>query len=385
MQKLVLYAVGDVGISRHSPKALFDYTAPILRKADIAFCQNERVYTKRSGLLPQLGQVKPHGATWGSVAKPHDPKYASVLKDVGFGVVSCASNHSMELGADAMLDTIDTMRQLGLAVIGVGRNVEEARQPAIIERKGTRVAFLGYASVIRVGHEAATDRPGCAPLRVRTRYKQVDYQPGTPPKTLTYPNRDDVKAMKEDIKKAKAVADVVVISIHWGVHHIPAVIAMYERTIGHAAIDAGADLIIGHHAHILKGIDVYKGKVIFHNLGNFAFAAPYEVKLERMQDPDYKKFQEHYGLEPDPELGAYQFSTAARKSMIAKCTISGKKIERVSYIPVLINKQAQSVVLCGTDKSFREHLSYMEQITKSQGLKTRFEIDGDEIVVCINH
>ena len=76
--------------------------------------------------------------------------------------------------------------------------------------------------------------------------------------------------MVEDIKQVRSVADVVIVSMHWGIHFMPAKLATYQKEVGHAAIDAGADLIIGTHPHILKGIEVYKGKVIFYSLGNFA-------------------------------------------------------------------------------------------------------------------
>ena len=106
-------------------------------------------------------------------------------------------------------------------------------------------------------------------MRASTFYEQVDWQPGTPPRIVTLANKDDLAAMVEDIKKVRPLVDVLIMSIHWGVHHVPAVIAMYQKEVGHAAIDAGVDIILGHHAHILKAVEVYKGKVIFYSIGNF--------------------------------------------------------------------------------------------------------------------
>ncbi len=370
-EKVSICAVGDVGISREHSRALFAYTAEIFQKADIAFCQNERIYTQRSNLASR---------DW---TKACDPKLASILKTVGFHVVSFTGNNTMKLGAEAMFDTIDILRKNGLAVVGAGENIKEARKPVIIDRKGMRVAFLGYASVIRSGEEATNDRSGCAPMRASTCYQQTDYQPGTPPKILTFANRDDLEAMKEDIKEAKSIADVVVVSMHWGIHFLPAVIAMYEKEVAHAAIDTGADLILGHHAHVLKGIELYKGKAIFYNMGNFAFDLPYDVIAERLRgSSEYNDLVEHYDWKFEPEWEAYPFPHECRKSMIVKCTLNHKQVEKVSFLPVLINRQAQPEVIRHDDKNFGELVAYMEKITISQKLDTKYRVEGDEVVIC---
>src|SRR5262249_885437 len=181
----------------------------------------------------------------------------------GFNVVSTAGNHHMIGGIEAFVDTLNALKQNNILPVGVGMNLAEARTPAIVERKGTKVAFLGYSSAIprcELPWEARPNRPGCNPMFINTHYDQVDSHPGTPPRIITFAERQNLKDMEEDIKKAKAQADVVVMSIHWGIHHIPAMIPMYEYEVAHAAIDAGVDLILGTGPHLLKGIEVYKGK-----------------------------------------------------------------------------------------------------------------------------
>src|SRR5262249_47679567 len=126
----------------------------------------------------------------------------------------------------------------------------------------------GYCSVLRAGHQAGKDKPGAAPMRAHTQFMPEDWQPGIPPRVITTPHEEDLRALEEDIRKAKRQADAVVMSIHWGLHHIPKTIADYQPIVAHAAIDAGADLILGHHAHCLKAIEVYKGKVCFYSIGN---------------------------------------------------------------------------------------------------------------------
>jgi poly-gamma-glutamate synthesis protein (capsule biosynthesis protein) len=109
---------------------------------------------------------------------------------------------------------------------------------------------------------------------VSTYYEAQEYQAGTPPKVITVPREEDVTAMEDDIRRAKATSDVVVMSIHWGIHHVPGMLADYQFTVGHRAIDAGADLILGTHAHLIKGIEIYKGKAIFFSMGNFCRGNP---------------------------------------------------------------------------------------------------------------
>jgi len=372
---VTLCAVGDVTAFRKDPECAFDYVAPILREADITFFQNERHYSRRE---------EEDIPTEGGFTEATTPEHAQSLKLGGFDVVSFASNHCMDAGAQVMLETVDVLKKLGFAVIGVGKNIEEARKPAIIERKGTKVAFLGYASVIRSGYSAGPERAGCVPMRAWTLYHQADYQPGTPPQILTFPYRDDLEAVIDDVKKAKAQADVVAVSFHWGVHLYHAAIATYQKEVAHAVIDAGADIILGHHPHLLKGIEVYKGKPIFYSMGNFAIDISPEVLTEwAKRSLPFRTLLDLYGWKPDPEWPMYSFPPESRKSMLVKCSIVDKKIQKACFLPVLINQRAQPRVVPREDKNFVELFQFMKEITESQGLKTEFSIEGDEIVVSL--
>ncbi len=371
--KVTLYAVGDVMLQHEDPEAAFDLAAPTLREADIAFCQFEDVLSDRED------------PTYNHHVINNPSGMAKALADVGFDVISIASNHHMDAGPLAFVDMLNVLKQNNILPVGGGMNITEARTPAIVTRKGVKVAFLGYSSIIpraEVPYEATRKRPGCAPMFISTFYEQTDWQPGTPPKIITMAQKEDLAAMKEDIRRAKAQADVVIMSIHWGVHHLPAVIAMYEYEVGHAAIDAGADLILGHHAHILKGIEVYKGKVIFHCLANFAAWMP---PTETEHQPDIRwsslsiQHRDDYKVEPGWEK--YKYPPDERKSMIAKCVISGKKITRVSFLPCMINQEAQPEPLSREDKRSDEVYQYMEWVCKDQGLDTTFSREGDEVVV----
>ncbi len=368
--EIVIYAVGDIAPDRPDPSTLFQHVTPLLNQGDIVFCQLEAVLSERGTPLPQARLVC-----------RGKPEVARALKHAGFDVVSFASNHCMDLGREAFFDTLEVLRQEQLAVVGAGANLQEARQPALLEPPGARVAFLAYNTILPQNYWADTDRPGCAPLRAFTIYEQIEQdQPGTPCRIQTFPHRDDLAAMVDDVRRAKAQADVVVVSMHFGIHFIPAVLADYQRDMAHAGIDAGADLVLGTHAHILKGIEVYKGKAIFYSLCNFALdlRAPREIlehpghqEISRL-NPDWK---------PDPEYPSYFMPPDSRKTIIVKCVIDHGRVAEVGYLPTMINRQSQPQVLTPSDPRFEQVNAYMEAITRSQDLNTCFEVHGDQVIV----
>jgi poly-gamma-glutamate capsule biosynthesis protein CapA/YwtB (metallophosphatase superfamily) len=367
--KIILYCAGDVGPNRDDPDSMFRAVTPVLKGGDVNFCQLELNFSTRGTPLPQA-----------RLPMKADPAGARAIGDAGFNVVSFASNHCMDWGRGAFFDTIDALKKEKLAVIGVGENIVEARKPAIIECKGTGIAFLAYNSVLPMAYWAEEGRPGCVPLRAFTVYEQIEHdQPGTPSRVHTFPHKDDLAAMVDDIKNAESQADLVIVSMHWGVHFIPAVIADYTKEIAYTAIEAGADLIVGHHPHILKGVEVYKGKVIFHSLGNFALELPFQFDNKLKGTTRHKEIQ---SLNPqwdaDPE---YPMPPDTRKTILVKCVISGKTIEQVSFLPAYLNTRAEPEFLASGDRRFTEVTGYIEEITRSQGFDTRFLPDGDEIIV----
>jgi poly-gamma-glutamate synthesis protein (capsule biosynthesis protein) len=186
--------------------------------------------------------------------------------------------------------------------------------------------------------------------------------------------------MMDDVRRAREQADVVVVSMHFGIHFVPAVLADYQRDMAHAAIDAGADLILGTHAHILKPVEVYAGKAIFYSLCNFALdlrapsellARPGHQEISRL-NPDWK---------PDPDYPAYFMPPDSRKTIVVKCVIADRRIQRVVFLPTVINKQSQPQILGADDAEFGQVVEYVEEITRNQGLPTRFTVQQNEVLV----
>jgi poly-gamma-glutamate capsule biosynthesis protein CapA/YwtB (metallophosphatase superfamily) len=367
--EILLYAVGDIAPSRSDPDSLFVDVRDIINDADLAFCQLEICITDRGERLPQVRHTDRTG-----------PEAAHAIRCAGFDVVSFASNHCMDWGQDGLSDTIKALEDADLKVVGVGASISAAREPVIVGCKGKRIAFLAYSSILPMSYWAEVDRPGCAPMRAWTKYEPIEPdQPGTPCRVYTFPNEEDLAALTDDIRQAKERADLVFVSLHWGIHFIPAVIADYQVDVARAAIDAGADAILGHHAHILKGFESYKGKPVFYSLSNFAV----DLHMDKAH-AESKGFREIQKLHPDwqPDFdSSYNFPADSRRTVIAKFIIADGGLARVSLLPVYIDRQSRPEILGSSDSRFREVADYLSDITGSQGLNGRFEQHGDELVV----
>lgn len=176
------------------------------------------------------------------------PNRVDILSEMGIDIVTLANNHTLDYGQDALLDTIDTLDHVSIRHVGAGRNLKEAKELVSTRYLDKNIAFLGASRVIPVYEwNAFTDTPGLF---------------------TTY----DPALLLEEIKKAKLTHDIVVVYVHWGEERseFP---KDYQRKMGKQYIDAGADLVIGAHPHVLQGIEYYKGKPIIYSLGNFIFGS----------------------------------------------------------------------------------------------------------------
>ncbi len=356
---VVLLGCGDVGPVHEPVEPYSALIRPTLAAGDIRFGNCERVYSDR-------GSLDPRGRNHARVK----PQMASVFSDCGFDVLSVANNHAMDWGQDAMLDTIALLRGRGIQTVGAGRNLEEARRPALVERNGVRIAFLAYCSVLEKGYAASADKAGVAPLRAHTYYEPTEFPPGTPPRVVTVPYEEDLEAMVEDITAAKKAAHVVVVSFHWGVPIIPRLVAEYQPIGAKAAFEAGADLILGHHPHIPKAIGVNRGKVCFYSLGNFIISLPPSIR---------RGFARRHGVTMDPGYPLMDYGVDAKRSLIAKAVPTREGAKKVSFLPVLIDPQLRPEVLHHGDPRFDDSVRYMDWA--SEFFEHKFSVEGDEVVI----
>lgn len=199
------------------------------------------------------------------------------LSTAGFAAVGTANN--VTYGEAAILASIARLDALGIAHTGSGMNVAAAQHPAVVARGGLRFGFLQRSSVYwPTNHEAGPETPGIAVLRAHTAWQVPMHKtrpdipplnrPGLPPIVRTWADPESLRGFTEDIGRLRALADVVVASCHWG---LGKEVLDYMTEIAHAAIDAGADLVIGHGPHFALPVEVYRGKPIFYGLGSFSF------------------------------------------------------------------------------------------------------------------
>lgn len=208
------------------------------------------------------------------------PELAREVKALGIEVVGVANNHAYDYGEQAFLDTLDACAEAGLTAVGGGRALGEAIEPVVVVSRGRSVAFLAFSATLPPGTAAGPEKPGIAPVRVTTRY-EVDpiftlEQPGTSPRVRTQVLPDDARLLLSAVERARAAADRVVVLLHWGVppHWHPPFdgeLVEYQRPLARAIAAAGADVILGHHPHVVHGIEVIGACVVCYSLGNFIF------------------------------------------------------------------------------------------------------------------
>ncbi|MBO9604354.1 MAG: CapA family protein [Paenibacillaceae bacterium] len=213
---------------------------PLLQSPDLTIANLETPITKRG-----TAQSKEY-------VYKSPPEALPAFVDAGFDIVNLANNHSIDMGTEGLLDTFDALDKAGIKRIGAGRDAKEAFSPVIVEKNGIRIAFLGFSRVVpEQSWKAGINHPGVAD---------------------TYSYVPAVAA----IEAARKDADLVVVSAHWGVERNSKP-EPYQTDLAHRFVDAGADLVIGHHPHVLQGFESYKGKWIAYSLGNFIFTTN-EVK-----------------------------------------------------------------------------------------------------------
>jgi poly-gamma-glutamate synthesis protein (capsule biosynthesis protein) len=243
-----LATVGDIMLDRGPGIVLqqgdlaypFAKVAPLLQMADITVGNLESA-------LGDVGEPMPKAYPFRA-----PPQAAEALALAGFDIVSLANNHGMDYGTEALLQGIDLLKAAGVQPIGGGANAAEARAPYITEVNGLTMAFLGY---VNVPVEASSS------FDVRT-WDATDSTAGI---AWGEPER-----ITEDVTAVRGAADLVVVVLHSAFEYLDPP-SEPQMILARAAVDAGADLVIGHHAHVLQGVEFYGDGVIIYGLGNFAF------------------------------------------------------------------------------------------------------------------
>ncbi|MEO1090474.1 MAG: CapA family protein [Pseudomonadota bacterium] len=271
-ERATLLVVGDTNIvGRADAAEAFAAVRDVFDAADAVVGQMEGMLTDPSP-EPETRPDIPFKPWW----RHSERHVAAGLRRAGFSAVGAASNVAYPNAA--CVHTAEACAAAALPCAGVGRNEAEARAPALFQVGSARGALLCYTSVFHPNvMPAAPDSPGCATLRAHTAYvpgRRALEMPGDPPDVSTWADPAALEAMRADIRAARERADVVILSCHWGVSSSP-VTHDYQREIARAAAAAGADLIFGHHPHVIHGAEMLAGPrgdvPVFYSLGNFAF------------------------------------------------------------------------------------------------------------------
>jgi len=282
---------------------------PLVQKADLAFANLECPLSGRGRILGMFRA---------------DPVYTEGLKEAGFGVVSVANNHMFDAGEQGFKETLEHLDRVGIPYTGGGRNLAQARQPVVKEVKGCRIGFLAYTQFSDNGFAcdlSSEDGAGILPF--------------------------SMPIILEDIQKNRDGVDILIISLHWLSANTP-FIHKKATECAHQILDAGADIIVGHHPHVYKAVEIYKGKPIIYSLGNLIFGHS----------------QTHWG-----------------HNLIALASVSKKRIQELELIPVsgVGDQLFQPEPLAGSEAE--KTLSNLEKISKPFGTKIRRE--GDRGVISL--
>jgi poly-gamma-glutamate synthesis protein (capsule biosynthesis protein) len=366
-------AVGDLILDEPDPESFLAPATPVLRGMDLAI---GHVEVPHSTTTVQRSTDVP--------APPADPEALKAVAAAGFAVVTLAGNHICDAGDEGLADTIAHARAAGMATAGAGPDLAEARRPAVVERGGLRIGVLSYNCVGPRESWATSRKPGCAYVHVLTHYELDHASPGGPPKIYTFADPDSLEAMAEDVRRLRAEADVVLVALHKGVGHTPVTVAMYESPVARAAIDAGADAVFSHHPHIMRGIEVHRGRPIFHGLGNFATVTHALTPGAGVGADELRAWAERrtklYGFAPDPDMPFFPFHPESRNTVIAFCRFDGTGLREAGFVPCWIDDRGRPVPVGGTVRG-EAVTRYVEDITRGARLNGRFTTRGTEVLV----
>lgn len=264
-----LYLLGDINLKGIAdPSRIFDAVGPQLAQADMVFANLECcLFDGAEQAVEKRGFYVPTTA-------------AALLKAGGMHVVGTANN--VNIGAEAIASSLSALAGAGIASVGAGLDRASAYRAVVVERNGLRYGFLQRTAVYWPdGHEARPGQPGVAVLKAHTAYRpQYEQQaartrPGVPPEVVTWADPAALTEVSKAIAELRAQADIVIASFHWGYRRE---VLQYQRQFAHAAIDAGADLVLGHGPHMILPLERHAGRPIVYGGGNFSFLYAHDSK-----------------------------------------------------------------------------------------------------------
>lgn len=354
---LTIVLAGDLVLDVEDADHWLAGIAPAVQAADLAIGHLEVPHTRRGSEL--VGDVPAPGAP---------PENLAAIARAGFAAVTLAGNHIADCGPEGIEDTLAGLDRLGVAHTGAGATLAAARAPAWLARGGRRVALLSYNCVGPEVAWATERRAGCNYLRVRT----ADGSAVAPAAPLVEMAPEALEQLRADVAAARADgAQLVIVALHKGLVHTPAKLALYERPLAAAAVAAGADVVVGHHAHILRGVELCDGKPVFHGLGN-GCVVTHALGPEQSHPARAawaRRRRELFGFEPDPRYPLAPFHPEAVHAALGVVRWAADGTLTAGVIPVHVEPPGRPV--CVSDERADTVVAYLERIGAAAGLPPR--------------
>lgn len=376
MDKLIsIGCVGDLILDQPGPmKPYFVECEEDIKSFDVMIGHVETPHTDR----PQFSCIDIQ-------APASKPEHLDIMKELEFDIATTAGNHSYDCGPNGVVDTLEKLHSLGITTCGTGKDIYEAKKPAFAERNGIKIGIIDYNCAGPQLGWATSCKPGTNPVSVLTVYKPAQDMPGSAVKTYTFLEPDAKIRVIEEVKALKEQCDIAIVIMHKGNGGKGPRLENYEFEITHDCIDAGADIVFAQHHHMLKAIEMYKGKPIYHGLGNFV-TVTYAMTPGMNESPEMvaymkQRIKEGRGAASyDPPY--YPWGEETLATMIASVKIDKEGIKEVGYIPYKIDKKAIPRKL-NSSNGGQEIFDYVEELTRGVDLDTHFEWseDGSYVIV----
>jgi poly-gamma-glutamate capsule biosynthesis protein CapA/YwtB (metallophosphatase superfamily) len=371
-EDITIMAVGDLIVDEPNPEWYFEPSAPLLRSADLAIGQVDVPHTTSTEV-----------AVLYLPAPPANPGHLTAVAAAGIGIATLAGNHTYDAGAQGVRDTLANAHAAGLVTTGAGMTIAEAREPAIVERGGHRIGVLSYNCVGPRDSWATSLKPGAAFVQVLTHHELSAVSPAGPATSYTFCEPRSLGAMREDVERLRGRVDVVVVSMHKGIAHQPVDIAAYEFEVAHAAVDAGADAVVSHYSHLMRGVEFYRGRPIFHGLGNFV-TVTHALGISGGDSEERAEWarrrRQRFGFTPDPTMPSYPFHPDSRNTAVAVLHVSRDGAITAGLVPCWIDDDARPHPL-PHDRAGERVLAYIESLSRDVGFDTVFDwVDGEVVI-----
>lgn len=260
------------------------------------------------------------------------PSTAMDLKEMGFSMLSLATNHTLDYGVEGLFDTIAILDREKIKRAGAGKNLTEAFKPIKINKNGQKLAIFSVTSSLPGYSAAGQDRPGAAPIRIRTMYefdtKRLQERPGFPPYIHTEAMAEDVQRVSREIKEIKKKGYNVLVAIHWGDPY-QKMLAGYQRPLAELLIKSGCDFILGHHPHTFHAIELLNKVPVLYSVGNF-------IRTRRLDKISKKLF-------PGRDKETWQMTFQA---LVAVAVFQKNKISEIEIYPILIQDGIPALATC---------------------------------------